>query len=81
VSVPPPGAPAGPYEVVELSTVTDETIQAALNEKHAAGLRLDSMHFAMREGSRRPSMAFLIFVPGTEAGPPTPAVAPGDAAS
>lgn len=53
-----------PYKVVELSTVTDETIEEKLNEMAASGWSLDAMHFAMREGSRRPSMAFLVFVEG-----------------
>ena len=52
------------YKVVELSTVTDETIEEKLNEMAALGWSLDAIHFAMREGSRRPSMAFLVFVHG-----------------
>jgi len=52
---------AGPYKVVELATVTDETIEAALNEWTGQGYQLEAMHFAMRESSRRPSMAFLVF--------------------
>lgn len=49
------------YKVVELSNVTDEEIEKALNEWTAKGFHFDSMHFAMRESSRRPSMAFLTF--------------------
>ena len=49
------------YKVVELATVTEETIQHALNEWSAKGWRYDTMHFAMRDSSRRPSMAFIIF--------------------
>ena len=49
------------YKVVELTTVTDETIEAALNDWAARGWRFDGMQFAMRESSRRPSMAFLAF--------------------
>jgi len=49
------------YKVVELSTVTEEEIEQALNEKTAEGWDFDTMHFAMREGSKRPSMAFLTF--------------------
>ena len=55
-------AETGPYKVIELSTVTDETIEEKLNEMKKNGWDLDAIHFAMREGSRRPSMAFLIFV-------------------
>ncbi|MGH0035209.1 MAG: DUF4177 domain-containing protein [Myxococcota bacterium] len=49
------------YKVVELSTVSDEEIEGALNEWTAQGWTFDTMHFAMRESSRRPSMAFLSF--------------------
>lgn len=49
------------YKVVELANVTDEEIEKALNEWTAEGWQLDSMHFAMRESSKRPSMAFLSF--------------------
>lgn len=56
------------YKVVELSTVTDETIEAALNRWVAEGWRLDGIQFAMRESSRRPSMAFILF---TREEPPT----------
>ncbi len=49
------------YKVVELGTVTDETIEKALNEWTASGWRFDGMQFAMRESSRRPSMAFVVF--------------------
>lgn len=50
------------YKVVETSTVTDESLEAILNEWTAKGWRLDGIQFAMREGSRRPSMAFVLFV-------------------
>lgn len=49
------------YKVVELSTVTDETIQNTLNDLTAQGWRYDGMQFAMRDSSRRPSMAFILF--------------------
>ncbi len=49
------------YKVVELGTVTDEEIEKALNQWAAEGWTLDSMHFAMRESSKRPSMAFMSF--------------------
>ena len=49
------------YKVVELGTVTDEEIEKALNLWSAEGWTLDSMHFAMRESSKRPSMAFMSF--------------------
>ena len=50
------------YKVVETSDVTDVALEQILNEWTAEGWRLESMHFAMRESSRRPSMAFLLFV-------------------
>ncbi|WP_277057113.1 DUF4177 domain-containing protein [Trichlorobacter lovleyi] len=49
------------YKVVELSNVTEEAIEEALNEKVAEGWSFDGMQFAMRESSKRPSMAFLLF--------------------
>jgi hypothetical protein len=53
---------AGPYKVVETSDVTDASLEQILNEWTSQGFRLESIHFAMRESSRRPSMAFLLFV-------------------
>lgn len=58
------------YKVVELSTVTDEAIEEPLNSLTPQGWRLESLHFAMRDSSKRPSMAFLLFTreePETEA--------------
>lgn len=49
------------YSVIELSNVSEETIEAALNEKTVQGWQFDSMQFAMRESSKRPAMAFLLF--------------------
>lgn len=49
------------YKVVELSTVTDEAIEETLNTWTKQGWVLDGIHFAMRESSRRPSMAFIVF--------------------
>ena len=49
------------YKVVETSEVTDESIQRILNDAVAQGWRLDAIQFAMRESSRRPAMAFVIF--------------------
>lgn len=53
---------ASRYKVVETSEVSDASLEQILNEWTARGWRLESMHFAMREASRRPSMAFLLFV-------------------
>jgi hypothetical protein len=49
------------YRVVETSDVTDVELTRILNEMTADGWRLDGIHFAMREASRRPSMAFVVF--------------------
>lgn len=50
------------YLVKELSVVTDETIQTLLNTICREGWIFDSIHFVVRESSRRPSMAFVYFV-------------------
>ncbi len=49
------------YKVVELSTVTDEEMEKAINASVAEGWNLDGIHFAMREASKRPAMAFILF--------------------
>jgi len=49
------------YKVIELGTVTDEEIENALNEWTAEGWTFDTMQFAMRDSSKRPSMAFVTF--------------------
>ena len=49
------------YKVVELSTVTDEALEDVLNEWTGAGWTLEGIHFAMRESSKRPAMAFVVF--------------------
>ena len=49
------------YKVVEIAMVTDEEIEKALNEWTAEGWTFDTMQFAMRDSSRRPSMAFVAF--------------------
>lgn len=55
------------YKVVELSNVTEETIEETLNEKVTEGWSFDGMQFAMRESSKRPAMAFLLFTREEEA--------------
>lgn len=49
------------YKVVELAVVTDESIENALNEWTANGWHFDSIQFVVREASKRPSMAFVMF--------------------
>jgi len=54
------------YKVVETSEVTQESLEVILNDGAAAGWALDAIQFAMRDSSRRPSMAFVIFTRPTE---------------
>lgn len=49
------------YKVIELAVVSDESIEEALNTWTARGWHLNSIQFAMRESSRRPAMAFILF--------------------
>ena len=50
------------YKVVEIALVTDELLEEALNHWTAQGWRLDSIQFVVREASKRPSMAFILFI-------------------
>lgn len=49
------------YKVVELATVTEEEIENTLNRFTAEGWHYDGIQFAMRESSKRPAMAFVLF--------------------
>ena len=49
------------YKVVEINTVTDEELESAINKWTNDGWALDGIHFAMREASKRPAMAFILF--------------------
>ena len=49
------------YKVVETSQVDDLTLEEILNTWTAQGWQLEGMHFAMRDASRRPGMAFITF--------------------
>lgn len=49
------------YKFVELSIVTDETIEEAVNAWVGRGWLLDGIRFVTSEASRRPSMAFVSF--------------------
>lgn len=65
------------YRYVETSTVTDDELSRLVNEWTGQGWDFDGMQFAMREASKRPAMAFLLFtrergeagVSGGESGP------------
>jgi hypothetical protein len=50
------------YKFVELSIVTDESLEGAVNEWVALGWQLEGIRFVTTEHSRRPSMAFVSFV-------------------
>ncbi|MBI5575096.1 MAG: DUF4177 domain-containing protein [Deltaproteobacteria bacterium] len=55
------------YKVVEITDVTDQAVETALNRWTSEGYRFESIHFAAQPGSRRPSMAFLFFTRGPAA--------------
>ncbi len=50
------------YKFVELSIVTDETLEETVNEWVARGWAFDAIRFVTNESSRRPVMAFVSFV-------------------
>ena len=54
------------YKVVETQTVTDEELERLINLWVGKGWVFDGMQFAMRDSSKRPAMAFLIFTRVTE---------------
>ncbi len=49
------------YKVVETSEVTDENLERILNDWTAQSWVFDGIHFAMRDNSKRPAMAFVLF--------------------
>ncbi len=49
------------YKVTELSTVTDEELEEAINTTVKEGWSLDGIRFAMGDSSKRPAMAFILF--------------------
>jgi len=59
----PAPAPAA-YKVVEVSPVSEETLEDALNRWTGEGFGFESLHFVSREGSHRPALAYLFFVRG-----------------
>ncbi|MDB4955450.1 MAG: hypothetical protein JWO36_3019 [Myxococcales bacterium] len=50
------------YKFVEISIVTDESIEEAVNAWVSRGWQWDSIKFVTTEASRRPQMAFISFV-------------------
>jgi hypothetical protein len=57
----PPSKRALHYKVVELSNVDEHSLERTLNEWSPRGWSFDGVQFAMRESSKRPSMAFVFF--------------------
>jgi len=49
------------YKVVETSQVDDLNLEKILNTWTSQGWQLEGIHFAMRDASRRPAMAFVSF--------------------
>src|ERR1700687_761621 len=49
------------YKVVELSTVDELSLEQSINAAVARGWRLEGIQFAMRDSSKRPAMAFVLF--------------------
>jgi hypothetical protein len=60
------------YKFVEVSPVTDETLEAAVNEWVAKGWQLEDIRF-VPEISKRPQLAFVVFLtPSGPGAPPRP---------
>jgi hypothetical protein len=49
------------YKIVETSTVVDDELERIVNEAVEEGWAFEGFQFAMRESSKRPAMAFVIF--------------------
>ncbi len=49
------------YKVVETSQVDDQSLEQILNSWTAEGWQFEGFHFAMRDASKRPAMAFVTF--------------------
>ncbi len=71
------------YKFVEISTVTDETIEEVVNLWVGKGWLFEGIRFVTSDASRRPQMAFISFTRDAEAEPHAPRqpprlVKPGD---
>jgi hypothetical protein len=60
------------YKVVETSIVTDEALESIINEWVERGWSYDGIQFAMRESSKRPAMAFVLFTRASAPAEPEP---------
>jgi len=49
------------YRVTELTEVSDQSIEEALNKGVRDGYRFESIHFVVQQGNRRPTMSFIFF--------------------
>ena len=49
------------YKIVETSTVTDEELERIVNEWVGSGWDFEGFQFVVKESSRRPAMAFVLF--------------------
>ena len=49
------------YKVVETSTVIDDDLEEIINHWVSKGWTFDGIQFAMRDASKRPAMAFVLF--------------------
>jgi hypothetical protein len=58
------------WKVVETSSVTDENLEAIVNDWTQQGWTFEGMQFAMRESSKRPAMAFVLFTRRAASGEP-----------
>ena len=54
------------YKFVEVAPVTDETLEAAVNEWVGQGWYLEGIRFVVTEHSKRPQLAFVSFVTALE---------------
>ena len=54
------------WKIVETSSVTDESLEAIVNDWTGSGWTFEGMQFAMRESSKRPAMAFVLFTRSEE---------------
>lgn len=71
------------YKIVEISTVTDETIEEVVNLWVGKGWLFEGIRFVTSDASRRPQMAFISFTRDAETEPQAPRqpprlVKPGD---
>jgi hypothetical protein len=56
------------YKIVETSIVTDDTLEDIINEWVSKGWQFDGIQFAIRESSKRPGMAFILFTKSDSSG-------------